>query len=524
MKKIAFSIALLAGVAFTSCDMDTEPKGVLTDKDGITNYIDCEAARNGVYAGMRSFGTGGYIYFTDLQMDMFIGTETNGNRNGELARGEVYTNNQDIEAVWGGVYSRIGNINFFVTQAEALLESGTLENASRVANVKGFIAEAKFARAMYYLYLFDHFCQAYTTAQENTPALGLPLVDKYQPTPDRKSYPPRSTMAQTFKFIEDDLTEAYDGLLEWEQTGHDVAEANSPYVSSYTVEALWARAALLKRDFETAVEKATDVIEAGIWTLTPYAQYAALWASDQGTELIFRPFFPSLVSSEQGAIGSTGDAWLNSNQKESDYLPSYMNCLTLYDRSTVAVGGQNRYKDVRFGTFFTVWNLQYQGSKSAAYVFTKYPGNKIFNSTRQEYKNLPKFFRLSEQYLIVAEASYENNDETTANTYLADLRKQRILNYDDSETYSGTELRDEIRLERTRELIGEGFRMSDLRRWNLGFQRNPSYPISPTLSRLFRTPESTLKYDAGYYRFVWPIPQAEMDVNPQLKGQQNPGY
>lgn len=514
----------MAAAVLTSCDMDTAPKGVLTDQDGITNYIDCEAARNGVYAGMRSFGTGGYIYFTDLQMDMFIGTETNGNRNGELARGEVYSDNQDIEAVWSGVYSRIGNINYFITQAEALLESGTLENASRVANVKGFIAEAKFARAMYYLYLFDHFCQAYTADKATTPALGLPLVDKYQPTPDRKSYAPRSTMAKTFEFIEEDLTEAYDGLVEWEQAGHNVAAANSAYVSSYTVEALWARAALLKRDFDTAIEKAQNVIDAGIWTLTPYGQYAALWASDQGTELIFRPFFPNLVNTEQGAIASTGDAWLNSNGKESDYIPSYMNCLTMYDRTTVAVGGQNRYKDVRVGTFFTQWNLKYQGTTSPAMVFTKYPGNAIFNSGRQEYKNMPKLFRLSELYLIVAEASYENNDEGTANTYLADLRTQRILGYDSSEEYSGTELRDEIRLERTRELIGEGFRMSDLRRWGLGFQRNPSYPISPTLSRLFRRPEATLQYAPNYYRFVWPIPQAEMDVNPQLKGQQNPGY
>ena len=31
-------------------------------------------------------------------------------------------------------------------------------------------------------------------------------------------------------------------------------------------------------------------------------------------------------------------------------------------------------------------------------------------------------------------------------------------------------------------------------------------------------------FSADDYRFTWPIPQAEMDVNPQLRGQQNPGY
>ena len=33
-----------------------------------------------------------------------------------------------------------------------------------------------------------------------------------------------------------------------------------------------------------------------------------------------------------------------------------------------------------------------------------------------------------------------------------------------------------------------------------------------------------LDMDANDYRMVWAIPQNEMDVNPQLKGQQNPGY
>jgi hypothetical protein len=33
-----------------------------------------------------------------------------------------------------------------------------------------------------------------------------------------------------------------------------------------------------------------------------------------------------------------------------------------------------------------------------------------------------------------------------------------------------------------------------------------------------------LSYAAGDYRFVWPIPSDEIQVNPQLEGQQNPGY
>ena len=33
-----------------------------------------------------------------------------------------------------------------------------------------------------------------------------------------------------------------------------------------------------------------------------------------------------------------------------------------------------------------------------------------------------------------------------------------------------------------------------------------------------------LKYTANDYRLTWPIPKAEIDANPHLAGQQNPGY
>ena len=85
----------------------------------------------------------------------------------------------------------------------------------------------------------------------------------------------------------------------------------------------------------------------------------------------------------------------------------------------------------------------------------------------------------------------------------------------------------QIRNERYKELIGEGFRMSDLRRWGLGFTRTCDYTtlgLSPTLNSFIQPNSLNVTYTPGYYMYVWPIPQAEMDVNPQLKGHQNTGY
>ncbi|MDE6757553.1 MAG: RagB/SusD family nutrient uptake outer membrane protein, partial [Muribaculaceae bacterium] len=137
--------------------------------------------------------------------------------------------------------------------------------------------------------------------------------------------------------------------------------------------------------------------------------------------------------------------------------------------------------------------------------------------------NRPKAFRLSELYLILAEAAANNNDATTANAALNTLRSNRIENYVEA-SYSGQNLINEIRAERTKELIGEGFRMSDLRRWNQGFSRDYSHPENPAIEDILVPTGALVVYQPGDYRYTWPIPSAEISVNPQLKGQQNPGY
>ena len=140
--------------------------------------------------------------------------------------------------------------------------------------------------------------------------------------------------------------------------------------------------------------------------------------------------------------------------------------------------------------------------------------------------NMIKPFRLSELYLIAAEAAAtlgDANNVTKANRYLNDLRSKRIAGYENV-SLSGSKLTQEIRTERLKELLGEGFRLSDLRRWNLGFTRNGTYSVNPDVEDIFVVSGKDISYQAGDYRFVWPIPATEIQSNPQLQGQQNSGY
>ena len=149
--------------------------------------------------------------------------------------------------------------------------------------------------------------------------------------------------------------------------------------------------------------------------------------------------------------------------------------------------------------------------------------------------NKAKPFRLSELYLIAAEAYASDGaakNETKANSYLNALRKARIEGYT-AQTYSGANLLKAVRDERGKELIGEGFRLGDLRRWGNGFTReagwemfagNPDLDVLSWIMDVVTPLTNNVTYAANDYRFVWPIPTREMQVNPQLTGQQNPRY
>ena len=96
--------------------------------------------------------------------------------------------------------------------------------------------------------------------------------------------------------------------------------------------------------------------------------------------------------------------------------------------------------------------------KNKAYYTQKYPGR-----DGQIYVNNAKVFRLSEVYLIAAEAALKTNNPD-AREYIDDLRKERISGYVDGTTTNVT--LDDILTERRLELNGEGHMAWDM--WRNG--------------------------------------------------------
>ena len=133
--------------------------------------------------------------------------------------------------------------------------------------------------------------------------------------------------------------------------------------------------------------------------------------------------------------------------------------------------------------------------------------------------NQPKIFRISEMYLIAAEAAAnKGGQDIVASKYLNDLKAARIAGWKKTD-YTGDDLTVAIRQERVRELFGEGHRMNDLKRWHIGFTRSAGQDPGLVMPG---EKYAGLSMEADSPLFVWPIPIDEMQANPQME--QNPAY
>lgn len=514
MKKLNILATFLVALGVSSCDMDKTPYDALEESTYMNTINDFSSARIGLYSYYRSITTGGYILTSEIQGDDFNATAGFSNAYGNAYRWDFQPTDGNIESIWSVYYTHIARANYFIDSYNKILNTENDFSEDEIAEIGAYAAEAYFTRAYDYLTLAGYFCKGYDAATAETD-LGLPLQLTYAPTSDASKYPGRSSLKATYEQIMNDI-EAAERLVNPELI---LSSSQNPiyYISADVVTALKARAALQMKDYTTAATAATSLIEKGNYPLINNATaYSDLWNYDEGSEIIWKIY---LSPDELGsATGTTfwGQYKEDDQSKQTmDYIPSQA-LVDLYDEN-----------DIRFATFFAPFTLTVStGAQGDIYVFNKYPGNPELYasiSVDSHYTNYPKPFRIAEQYLIAAEA-YSNSDLSKASHYLNALKASRIPGYEANAYNNATTLMTALYDERHRELVGEGFRIVDLKRWGLGVNRGNA-PQDPNLVLYPGSDVTTaLNKAADDFRMVWPIPKSETDANPQLKGQQNPGY
>lgn len=521
MKKIFLFAAVAVSALLCSCEMEKEPEGAIKSDETIINPINARYFRNGFYNSFRGLCNSALNNYAEVQMDNFQALAPNyGNTLGNIFKGDFTSSTSDFAGAFSLFYGNIGPLNYYLPLLEELIESDEWSTQDHMKMIR-YRGETHFLRAYNYYYLTQYFCQDYTEANKDNAASGVPLVTVFNPTTDRSVYPGRSTLAETYKLILDDLDQAEADLTAFEATltssSDEYEEMMVPgagYINTSAIKAFRARIALAMGEKDKAYTLASELINSGKYELANANAYANLWQGTPGeagyAEIILRCI---VTQSEAEALGQTNSLFYSYNTSQAMYIPSNAT-INMYSGSDV----RSTWIDTEFQNLNGEWML--------VPVFAKYIGLQMFSgksASRGCYMAYP--FRLAELYLIAAECAPNVKEQ---NRLLKILRQARGLSYP-ARDYSATAIVNQIRTERNRELIGEGFRLTDLRRYGQGFTRDaatpqPNFPKENFNILYFVQGYDNLSYEPDDHRFVWPIPSDEIQVNPQIVGQQNPGY
>lgn len=460
-------IALMGFMTFTSCSgyLDTYPSDSLVSDDAITTQDDAETALNGAYYGLITNTYYGNDFLTRAEVGGDdVQTSAMGKRTENYYR-YMYRQNTAPKELWSIPYKTINRINVLLKA----IESGIIPDTDRLKQVKG---EALALRALCHFNLLITY--GYPYLKDNGASLGVPLVETVLLATE---LPARATVAEGYAMVLRDLDNAKGLVKEDVMNGH---------INRWTIKSLIARVNLYKGDYDTAYTYAQDVVDNSSYKLIPNEEYITSWGVEFTSEAIFELGITSLSSGNRELLG---------------YVASPGGYAALIATADFINLLNEDAKDVRLG-------LLAKDSEGKQRFINKLPGRDGAVAV-----NNVKIVRLSDVYLIAAEAALKkaNPDQDLADKYLNKIIKRANP---DATTVVATQ--DNIMKERRKELVMEGHRMYDVMRLGLTITRSGGDHFLNNLD--------LVSPNWNDYRAVMPIPQAEIDANPNINGHQNPGY
>lgn len=478
--------------SFVSCGKDflnVEP----TDSGEAPNFIktaaDAKVAVNGIMRRMISssyYGRNFILYGDAKGGDLTVFSQGRGLDN-------LYTfnhapNSGSYGDFWSTGYEILLQTNALIRSVDSLVAAGSTESFSL------YKGQALTTRALVYFDLVRLYGEPYN---ENKAALGVPNITVPL---DIFAQPLRNTVEDNYTQILKDLKDAESLLPKTRTNGN---------INYYANKAIQARVYLFMGDNVSALAAAEEVIAAPstVYSLYTPATWAASWTREYGTEAIFE----LSVQLSQGDLGNASlGAYLRAKSKGGSAILGWFGASDYF---------LNRLKqdptDVR-------WSVMGPDEISTSAnprlgACYKYSGNESLVGDGQNNKPVTavniKVIRLSEMYLIAAEAAFPTN-KLKASNYLNEIRKRSPGLTPSTET---TVTLDMIIDEKSKELFGEGHRFFDMIRLNRSITFNDEY-IGAAISHRAKT------IDRTFFKTILPISQSEINANPGLKAQQNPTY
>jgi hypothetical protein len=481
MRGQKYIIGFILAVVMSCSDFtNIQPDHSLTPNNAFKTIGDIELHLNGIYSGFQSTGYFALAYGTlpDMMSDNLAeNVESLGNYR-TVVDWLYVANDQTISTIWATPYTLINDCNILLSNVDKFKES----KAGQANRLK---AQALAIRALAHFDLLRYFGASY---DRSSTELGIPI--KTVSSLDR---PVRNTVKEVYDQIYNDLTQAK-ALV----TSIDVA-INSPTdksrIDAVGIDAIFARVAYYAGDYSQAITSATNAIATGP-ALASRTDFPAVWADDAVVnEVIWSiAFLPG-----DGYVA--GDVFFAVNNRVS-FKPSQA-LLNTYSQTSYS---PNPLNDIRYTSYFSSTTSLRPGEL----IVSKYLGRGGAVDGLVNWKA----FRISEMYLIRAEARARTGQATAARADLKTLRDVRISVPDSEDLSDPSKLLAAILLERRRELFLEGHRWFDLRMQGTGIIRGGDC----------KAPATVCSLAPGSFRFVWPIPQNEIKANANIAGQQNAGY
>jgi hypothetical protein len=477
MKKILMLFGLLLG-GMTSCEvLDQKPESNFTPTNFYKNADDAKAAVSSVYDPLNSANLYAQIMWilqdqaTD-DSEWGNGRSTANQPKNDLDKYTFTPATVTFQSIWSTVYAAINRANTVITRVPAIPMDNDLKAR--------YVAEAKFMRAFYYFTLVRLFGGVPLITAETTSLSNLNVS--------------RASVDDVYALIVQDFTEA-ENILPVTYTGADRGRATKGAAKAFL-----AKVYLTRQDWAKASVKAKEVIDLNTYDLWANFADAFLIANKNGKEAVF----------EMQA--------LSGGFNEGSWMQGYMR--PNFDRVNGVAGfgddppTENLYRayradDKRRNVTLRLYSATSTPAAPSSVLFPCYVYKYLDLSATANAdggNNYP-IIRYPDVMLMYAEALNEQGaNNTEAYTMMNRIRNRAGLP-NLTPNLNQAQFRDSLLLERRLELAFEGHRWYDLVR-------------TKRLISAMKAQNPTIV--VGEQHYLFPIPQTERDVNPQLT--QNPGY
>jgi hypothetical protein len=393
---------------------------------------------------------------------------------------------------------RLNNRATILIEAAAALTP----EASEQGEYNNILAETYFLRA----YANHELLLYFSTNVRDDSSLAAPVIDFI---PGLTIQPNRDTTGELWDYINSDLSLA---------ASLSNVQSSTTFVSRDAITAFRARLAMERGDYATAGSLAQGLMSS--YPIADRTQYQLMFLDADETETIMK--IERTLNDNYDGQGATGSvnaggwagarfAFVDATLSGSPYFEMDRGLFNLMDTA-----------DIRFDVNVAPTSIispdfdnDPDPVNNDILTIQKYPG-----SEGQPLMNDLKLFRSSEMLLILAEARAAQNDLAGAAALIGQLRTARFGSAQAAPSFgSQAAAFGGILDERRVELSFEGHRYKDLKRLGTaagrGVDRNP-------IDCALQGGACTLA--ANDFRFSLPIPIVEINGNPGIADQQNPGY